>query len=240
MTHAAFLAAVVVAGAGLVSRIPLAVLAAVLIVTAVRMVDASNARAILRSTRSDALVFVVTATVTVVFDLILAVEIGVGFAIVLALRALAASSGAEREEILEHPEIDPAAGAHLVAEHIAVYRLDGGLFFGAAQRFLDELTAVSAVQVVVLRLGSLRVLDATGAQALAEVIASLERRGITVLLCGVQPHHRRALDASGAFDTLAHERHVFTALGDAIGHARRHVREGDEGADGALAPLSST
>ena len=58
----------------------------------------------------------------------------------------------------------------LLHEHIVAYRLDGALFFGAAQRFLTELTAVADVRVVILRLPHLQVLDATGAQALGEIV----------------------------------------------------------------------
>ncbi len=233
ITHALFLATVVLVGAALVARIPLAVLAAVLIVTAARMVDYSNARAILRSTRADALVFTVTAVVTVAFDLILAVEIGVGLAIVVALRSLIRSSRPAREDIVAHPEIDADDEAGLLADHIAVYRLDGGLFFGAAQRFLDELTEVSDVRVVILRLRFLAVLDATGAQALAEVIASLERRHITVLLCGVQEPHRVALSAVGVLGDPALGRRDFPSLADAVAHARVHVTRADPAIPGA-------
>jgi SulP family sulfate permease len=86
LTHAIVLVLVVFFGAGLVSRIPLAALAGVLMVTAVRMVDVANVRAVLRATRSDAVVFVLTAAATIAFDLIVAVEIGVAVAVVLALR----------------------------------------------------------------------------------------------------------------------------------------------------------
>jgi len=74
--------------------------------------------------------------------------------------------------------------------------------------------------VVILRLGFLQVLDATGVQALSEILKSLERRGVTVLLCGVQDQHSTALAAVGAFEELRHENHVFTSLDGAIADAR--------------------
>jgi SulP family sulfate permease len=78
-------------------------------------------------------------------------------------------------------------------------------------------------RVVTLRLPALQVLDATGAQALGEIVAELEARDITVLLKGPRPEHRRTLSAVGALDQLAHEPHVFTDLDTAVEHARRHV-----------------
>jgi SulP family sulfate permease len=111
----------------------------------------------------------------------------------------------------------------LLSEHIVTYRLDGALFFGAAQRFLTELTAVTDAKVVVLRLPDLQVLDATGAQALGEIVAELEHRGITVLLKGPRPEHRRVLEVTHALDQLAHQNHIFEDLDEALAHARRHV-----------------
>src|SRR5690606_30392787 len=111
----------------------------------------------------------------------------------------------------------------LLDEGILTYRLDGALFFGAAQRFLTELTAVTDARVVVLRLPELQVLDATGAQALGEIVAELEDRGITVLLKGLRPEHRRVLDATGALRRLAHQNHVFDRLDEALAHARSHA-----------------
>ena len=66
-------------------------------------------------------------------------------------------------------------------------------------------------------------LDATGAQALGEIVEELESRGITVLLKGVRPHHRRILEAVGTLDRLAHQRHLFDNLDDALAHARIHL-----------------
>ncbi len=66
-------------------------------------------------------------------------------------------------------------------------------------------------------------LDATGAQALGEIVGQLEARGITVLIKGPRPEHLRVLEAVGVLDRLAHERHLFDDLDDAIAHAREHV-----------------
>jgi SulP family sulfate permease len=103
------------------------------------------------------------------------------------------------------------------------YRIDGAMFFGAAQRFLTELTAVSDVRVVILRLPDMQMLDATGARALGEVVSELERRGVTVLLKGPRPEHLRILEAVGALAHLSHECHVFDRLDDAIAHAELHA-----------------
>lgn len=225
MVHSVLILVIVLFLGTWVALIPLAALAGILMVTAVRMVDRRSAVGILRSTRSDALVMVLTALATVVFDLILAVEIGIAVAAVLALRAMARSStvAPESEDVVASAA-DDADAAALLREHIAVYRMDGALFFGASQYFLDELTSVSDVRVVVLRLGGVRVLDASGAHALQEIITSLRSRGITVLLCGVDDRHQGILEAVGAIAALDAEHHVFDALPAAVAHAQQHVR----------------
>jgi SulP family sulfate permease len=224
VVHGVFLIAVVLLASPLVARIPLAVLAGVLMVTAIRMVEIHNVRAVLRSTRSDAFVLCLTAVATVALDLIVAVEIGIAVAAVLALRTISRSATAAVEPV--PVEVDASTEAALLHEHIVTYRLDGALFFGAAQRFLTELTAVTDVRVVILRLPQLQVLDATGAQALGEIVAELEGRGITVLLKGPSAEHLRVLGAVGALDGLAHDHHVFASLDDAIAHARVHLARG--------------
>ncbi|MFE9455281.1 SulP family inorganic anion transporter [Streptomyces californicus] len=96
LTHAAVLAVIVFAAAPLVSRIPLAALAGVLLATAVRMVEVGALRAMARATRSDAVVLVLTAVATLVLDLVLAVVIGLAVAGLLALRAVAAEARVDR------------------------------------------------------------------------------------------------------------------------------------------------
>ena len=220
-THAAALLAVVLVGSRAMAEIPLAALAAVLMVTAVRMVERHNVRAVVGATRSDALVFAVTAAATIAFDLIVAVEIGLVAAGLLALRSVARSASASPMPVTV--EVDADEEQRLLGDHIVTYRLDGALFFGAAQRFLTELTAITDARVVILRLPQVQVLDATGAHALREIVRQLEARHITVLFKGVRPEHERVLRAVGAFDELAHHSHSFATLDDAVTHARVHL-----------------
>ncbi|MFM9877477.1 MAG: SulP family inorganic anion transporter [Rhodoglobus sp.] len=215
ITHSLVLLAVVSLAATVVSGIPLAALSGVLMVTAVRMVSIPTVRAVVRSTRSDAIVFFITAIVTVSFDLIIAVGIGIAVAAFFALRALARSGGVHREEL-------PGAGQP-GDERIALFRLDGALFFGAADRMLDRVNEISNVTVVIIRMSQLQVLDATGARVITEMIHALERRGITVLVKGIQPEHVELATRVGVIASLRDERHLFTGLEPAIEHARSHV-----------------
>ncbi len=224
IVHSFVLIGVVFAASGLVAEIPLAALAGVLMVTAVRMVDVRNIKSILRATRSDATILILTAFVTVAFDLILAVEVGMAAAALFALRQLARTSAPVAELL---PLIDATTAAELRAEHIVSYRFDGALFFGAVQRFLEQLTTVGEARVVILRLPDLQMLDASGAQALGEIIETLEARGITVLLKGPRPEHFRILREVGTIDQLAHANHLFDDLDAAIAHARSHLNRED-------------
>ncbi|MFC4630083.1 SulP family inorganic anion transporter [Promicromonospora alba] len=226
VVHALVILAVIYLATGPVSRIPLAALAGVLMVTAFRMIGAGTIRAVLRSTRSDAATFVVTAVITVAFDLVEAVQIGLVVAAFFALRRVARASSVHREPL---PGV-----AHEGDEHIALFRLDGAMFFGASDRILTEVTDTSVrenVLVVILRLSQLGMVDATGARALAELVGALEQRGITVLVKGVQPRHRKLMTTVGVLDELRHESHLFLTLDDAVAHARSHARRADEGTD---------
>lgn len=222
LVHAAVLLVVVCAASGPVSRIPLASLGAVLIVTAWRMAERHNIAAVLRSTRSDAAVFVVTATCTVALDLVRAVVIGIVLAALLTLARLSTSAGAVAEP-LPAPEIDEEQELRLLRDHILVYRLDGPLHFGVTTRFLDELLAVADVDVVILRASGLGMLDASGARAVGEIVDELGKRGISVLLKGLQPDHAGLLAAVGSLHRLEQRGHIFASLPEALAHARGHV-----------------
>ncbi|SCG71096.1 sulfate permease, SulP family [Micromonospora echinaurantiaca] len=236
LTHAVALAAIVLAAAPLVGRIPLAALAGVLLATTVRMVEAGSLRALARATRGDALVLVLTFTVTVALDLVTAVAVGVGVAVVIALRAVARTARVEQVPLDrgEHSAEEHA----LLADHIVAYRLDGPLFFAAAHNFLLQLSDVADVRVVILRMSRVSTIDATGAQVLGDAILRLQGRGITVLLSGIAPGHDQVLAALGVADQLRRDGLVFPDTPSAIRHARSIALAGDRTAEAAPAGVT--
>jgi SulP family sulfate permease len=223
ITQSVALLLVILVAAQWVAYIPLAALAGVLLATVVQMVEISSLHALLRTTRGDALVLIATALATIVFDLVTAVIIGLAIAGLYALRQV--SQAARVDEMPLDPGDHTAEELALLNEHVIAYRLDGPLFFGAAHRFLLEVAEVSDVRVVILRLSRVQTLDATGATVLGETIKTLEGRGITVLLSGIQADHANIFQTLGIYDHLAHEKHIFVHTPEAIAHAHAHVRK---------------
>ncbi len=223
VTHSLVLLLLIFAAAPLVSEIPLAALAGVLFATCIRMVEAGSLRALVRSTRSDAVIVALTFTVTVAVDLVTAVGVGVGVAIVLALRSVARTARLE--------QVPLEAGDHtreehsLLSEHIVAYRIDGPLFFGAAHRLLLELPDIVDVDVVILRMSRVTTMDATGAQVLGDAITRLERRGIIVLLSGIAPGHEDVLSSLGIAPLLRRQGRIFVDTPSAIRCARTLLGE---------------
>jgi PPOX class probable F420-dependent enzyme len=141
---------------------------------------------------------------------------------VLALRAAASGSGATQEDLadLDDGPIDEMA---LLNEHTAIFRLDRALFFGAAPRFEADLSGIGGVSVMIMRLKGLTLIDASGAEALARIIADLEARGITVVVKGARAEHDQILSTARVLAQLEVRGHLFDDLPSAIARARRHV-----------------
>ncbi|MEU4409280.1 SulP family inorganic anion transporter [Streptosporangium sp. NPDC023963] len=226
LAHAGILTVIVLLASDLVARIPLAALAGVLLATSVRMVEVGSVKAMIRSTRGDAVVLVLTAVATLALDLVQAVILGLVVAGALALRSIARDVRLDMTPI--HPELpgDHSEQEHaLLAEHIVAYRLDGPLFFAAAHRFLLELSEVAAVSVVILRMSRVTTIDASGALVLGDAMERLQRRGITVYVSGIRQGHHQPLHALGVIAHLDRAGRVFATTPEAIEAARDRLRQ---------------
>jgi SulP family sulfate permease len=220
ITHGFVLLAVVMFLGTLTSRIPLAALAGILMVTSYRMLEFSALRALARSTKSDFTTMLVTTLVTISFNLILAIEVGLAVAAVFFIRRMIGTLRFEQMDIAEAAPGIADYDHDLMRKRVLAYRVEGPLFFGVAGRFIENLTALSNIDVVILRLRRVQTLDASGAQALDSIDRELRSHGITLLLSGLQPQPFALLTNMG----LVHEKHLFATTDDAIAHAWSHVK----------------
>ncbi len=181
MTHAAVLLLIILAAAPLAAHIPLAGLAAILFVVAYNMSEWRHFLNLVRtSPRNDKAVLLITFILTVFTDLVLAVNVGVILAALLFMKRMSETvkvEGMNAEEIELACPIGVPAG-------VQIYSIDGPFFFGAAETFENTLLGItSGVRLVVLRLGRVPLIDATGLAALERMSAQLTKRGICMILC---------------------------------------------------------
>jgi len=230
MTHAVTLLVVILFLAPLASRIPLAVLGGILMVVAVRMVEAHATGLILKSTKSDAFVMVLTMVVTIAFDLILAIEVGLVAAAILFIVRMSSTFTVDAMS-LAGPELKPlvsdvgAAELDLLKGRVVAFRVEGPIFFGAAERFIDQLLKVDqGIEIVVLRLRRVPVLDATGVTALRAIHDRLGSRGIDLIISGLQPQPATVLKRTGVYDEITEGgRNDIALTENAIAEAKRRL-----------------
>jgi SulP family sulfate permease len=184
IVHALTLLLVLLVLAPLAARVPLAALAAILFVTAWNMSDAKHFFHLARSSpRADVVILLITFALTVFADLVVAVNVGVILAMLQFLRRMSMSVEvrAENEQTLQ-AEL-AARGLARLPSNVMVYSIDGPFFFGAVES-LDKALRRNRLDpgYIVIRLGRVPFMDATGLQTLRDVIRNLERRGVRVLL----------------------------------------------------------
>jgi sulfate permease, SulP family len=194
IVHAGVLLLVILILAPLAAHIPLAALAAILFYVAWNMADAPHVTRLLRSAPlADRLLLIVTFVLTVFVDLVVAVNVGVVLAALLFMRRMAEAVSIEQQSF-----VDEANGEVVLPHSVLVYRIDGPFFFGAAEKLERTLERLQlGVQTVVLRLGRVPFMDATGLNTLGEIVGRLQKRHVHVLLCGIHPALRQSLDAAG-------------------------------------------
>lgn len=206
--------------------IPLAALAAILVVVAYHMSEWRAFRAELRSPKSDAVVLLVTFALTVVVDLVVALEVGMVLAAFLFIRRMAevtnvTSVTRELEDVAD--DTDPnAVSKRRLPDGVEVYEINGPFFFGAAELFKDTLARVARKpKVLIIRMRHVLALDSTGMHALKDVVHRSRGDGTVVLLSDVHMQPLVALTGSPVLDEIGRE-NVFGNLDDALAQAR-HV-----------------
>jgi SulP family sulfate permease len=185
--------------APLIGYLPMAGLAALLLLVAWNMCELPHFVHILRvAPRSDALVLVTCFVLTVVFDMVVAVSVGVVLAALLFMRRMAEITHAR---LTVGGEDHREAGAEIpgdLEKKVAIYDIAGALFFGAAQKAMGSLGAVAGgLKVLIVRLEKVPVMDATGLVALESAISTLSHRGCLTILTGLQRQPAALIERAG-------------------------------------------
>lgn len=222
MVHAAVLVAFVLFLAPLASFIPLASLAAVLIMVSWDMSELHKFLRLLRAPKSDVVVMCLTFVLTVVIDLTVAVYVGVVLASLLFMRRMSEVTAICSCAIDDKPVIQGRETAELaVPDGVQVYEIDGPFFFGVADRFQSVSQALQKQpEVFILRMRKATTVDSTGANALEAFYRTCHRRGTVLLLSGVRPAARNMMQRFGTLDMIGRE-NVFENVDRAIEHAVR-------------------
>lgn len=208
--HAVVLLMILLLLMPLAKYIPMACLAGVLVIVSYNMSGWRTFRALLRNPKSDVAVLLLTFFLTIVFDLTVAIEVGLLIACVLFLKRVMETT----EISVIRDEIDPAAGidVHLNEERLAVpkgvevYEINGPYFFGIATRF-EELMAQMGdrPQVRIIRMRRVPFIDSTGLHNLTTLCEMSQREKITVVLSGVNEQVRATLEHAGLSGLLGEQ-----------------------------------
>jgi SulP family sulfate permease len=209
--------------------IPLATLAAILIVVAFHMSEWRTFISEFRAPKSDVAVLLATFLLTVLVDLTVAIEVGMVLAAFLFMRRMAEVTNIsvlthELQDPADDFETDPnAVRRRIVPEGVQVYEITGPFFFGAAEMFKDRVGRIAGKpKVLILRLRHVPAIDSTGLHALRDVIRRSEREGTLVLLSDVHAQPVVALERSGLYDELGEE-NIHGNIDDALNRARAHL-----------------
>ena len=203
MLHAAFILLFMLVAAPLANYVPLAGLAAVLVIVAWNMSEIDRFRHLLRGPLGDRVVLLLTFGLTVIVDLTVAIEVGVVLAAILFMHRMsevvAISSGGQQaiEEDIDdftRPVTDTYTQRNDLPRGVEVFQLRGPLFFGVASRLSDVIDSIAgSPRVFILRMREVPMIDASGASRLNDLIGKCRKRGTQLVLSGLQPQPREIL-----------------------------------------------
>ncbi len=226
MVHAIVLLLIMLFLGSWAKLIPMATLAAILVIVAYNMSEWRSFKSLLKSPRSDVVVLVTTFLLTVIFDLTIAIEIGMILAVFLFMHrmAMVTNVGVVTREFKEEDDeeiSDPNSIAkRSVPEGVEVYEINGPFFFGAASTFKDAMRIVEdPPKVRIIRMRNVPAIDATGLQTLKELYNESKKQGTTIVLSGVHTQPLFAMTQAGIFDLFG-ELNVLGNIDDALDRAR--------------------
>ena len=216
MVHALVLLVVLVVLMPYAALIPMPTIAAILFMVAYNMCGWRNFVILARrAPLSDVVVLVATFVLTVVFDLVVAIEVGMLFACVLFMKQMSDESSI-RGWVYDPDQYDPehALEMRTVPQQVRVYEITGPLFFGVADR-IAQITLKSFTKCLIIRMRGVPAVDATAMQAMEALLETCKKKGVRLILSHVNEQPYRMMEKGGFADRLGREnfcQHIDDAL----------------------------
>ena len=232
IAHAIVLALIYLFLMPLVQYIPMACLAGILVVVSYNMSEWRSFRAIFRNPKSDIIVLLVTFFLTVIFDLTVAIEVGVIIACLLCMKRMAETTNVS----VLSDEIDPMADTdvkgnldHLIIpEGVKVYEINGPYFFGIGNKFEEMMGDMGGrAKVRIIRMRKVPFIDSTGVHNLSNMCKMCKQMGVKVVLSGVNPDVMRVL-RNAHMDDLVGRENICSHISQALSRAEDIVRADEE------------
>jgi SulP family sulfate permease len=224
IVHVATLVLVLLFLAPLAANIPLAALAAILFVVAYNMSEVKHfARMVKVAPRADVAILLITFSLTVFADLVVAVNIGVVLAMLHFMRRMASSVETQQlTELALQPELS-FGGFNKLPQGVMVYSIEGPFFFGAVENFEQALAQTHTdPNTLLIRLRRVPFMDITGLQTLEEAIERMQKRGINVCLCEAQDNVYSKLQKTGIIKLIG-EQNYFSQFSNVIAHCEKLI-----------------
>ncbi len=224
MVHALTLFLILVVFMPYASLIPMPTIAAILFMVAYHMSEWREFASLIKgSPKSDVLVLISTFVLTVVFDLVVAIEVGILMAAILFMKRMAEVTDVQSWKYLdtteeEDPNDPEVLRLKKVPKHTLVYEINGPMFFGAADKFM-KISLDSHAKVVILRMRSVPAMDVNALHSLNNVWKACKKKHITLVLSHVQEQPLHVMQKAG-FDQLLGEANLCANIDEALQRAQ--------------------
>lgn len=223
MVHAVTLLLVLVLLMPYAALIPMPTIAAILFDVAYHMCGWRKFVDLCKTApKSDIAVLITTFVLTVVFDLVVAIEVGMVLAAMLFMKRMSDVTSVEGWKYIEDDEDDPdSLSLRQVPKKVCVYEISGPMFFGAADKILD-ISVSEKDKVLILRMRSVGAIDATALHSLEQLYADCKKKGITLILSHTNEQPMHMMEKAGFVDKIGRE-HFCAHIDDALETAAKIV-----------------
>lgn len=215
MVHAVTLVLILVVLMPYAALIPMPCIAAILFMVAYNMCGWRTFVSLCKSSpKSDIIVLVLTFVLTVVFDLVLAIEVGILLAAILFMKRMSEVTEVEGWKYIDEEDDPDSIALRAVPEHTLVYEISGPMFFAAADKILT-ISLREDTRYLILRMRSVSAIDATAMHSLTELYEKCKKKGIQIILSHVNEQPKRVMDKSGFSQQIGEENfceHIDAAL----------------------------